>query len=303
MTSTLPSQPVIVASGLSKRYRNGRGVTDLSLSVSPGEVLGFLGPNGAGKTTTIRMMLDLIRPTAGSITVFGLPPSDAAVRRSIGYLPGDLRLYGSLTGRQHAIYFSHIRGMAGLGETERLAQVLEYELDEPVHQLSRGNRQKLGIVLALMHQPQLLVLDEPSSGLDPLMQQAFLGLVEQAAAAGRTVVLSSHVLPEVQQVADRVALIRDGRLLLVDSVDALRSHAFTRVEVTLAEPPAADAFAGLPGVRELERRGTTVLLALEGEIDPLVKRLAAHRVLAIDSHEADLEDVFLRLYAGGADAA
>jgi ABC-2 type transport system ATP-binding protein len=135
-------------------------------------VLGFLGPNGAGKTTTIRMMLDLIRPPSGSIAVFGLPPSDPAVRRSIGYLPGDLRLYSSLTGRQHATYFSHIREMTGLGETERLAQVLEYDLDEPVHQLSRGNRQKLGIVLALMHQPQLLVLDEPSSGLDPLMQRS-----------------------------------------------------------------------------------------------------------------------------------
>ncbi len=293
----------VEAHDLTKVYRGGRGVTGVNLSVGRGEVFGFLGPNGAGKTTTIRMMLDLIRPTSGSIRVFGRRPGDPATRRMIGYLPGDLRLYGDLTGREHAVYFSHLRSMPGLGEAIRLADGLLLDLGQPVRRMSRGNRQKLGIVLAMMHGPQLLVLDEPTTGLDPLVQRTFHHLIAQAAESGATVFISSHVLPEVQQVAGRVALIRDGRLVLVDSVDALRQRAFLRVEVTFSGPPPAGAFASVAGVRELERHGATVLLAVEGDIDPLIKRLAEYHVLAIDSHEADLEDIFLRLYAEGADAA
>jgi ABC-2 type transport system ATP-binding protein len=293
----------IRADGLTKLYRNGRGVSDLSLSVGQGEVLGFLGPNGAGKTTTIRMMLDLIRPTSGSVTMFGRSPGDRDVRGAIGYLPGDLRLYGSMTGREHVVHFAHLRSMTGLGDAVELSERLLLDLDEPVRQLSRGNRQKVGLVLAMMHRPRLLILDEPTSGLDPLVQQTFHDLVGESAAHGSTVFLSSHVLPEVQQVADRVALIRNGRLILVDSVESLRSAAVARVEVTLSEPPAADAFASIPGTREIDRRGSTVVLTHEGDIDPLIKRLAGLHVVAIDSSEADLEDVFLRLYAGGGDAS
>jgi ABC-2 type transport system ATP-binding protein len=293
----------IRADGLTKLYRNGRGVSDLSLSVGQGEVLGFLGPNGAGKTTTIRMMLDLIRPTSGSVTMFGRSLGDRDVRGAIGYLPGDLRLYGSMTGREHVVHFAHLRSMTGLGDAVELSERLLLDLDEPVRQLSRGNRQKVGLVLAMMHRPRLLILDEPTSGLDPLVQQTFHDLVGESAAHGSTVFLSSHVLPEVQQVADRVALIRNGRLILVDSVESLRSAAVARVEVTLSEPPAADAFASIPGTREIDRRGSTVVLTHEGDIDPLIKRLAGLHVVAIDSSEADLEDVFLRLYAGGGDAS
>jgi ABC-2 type transport system ATP-binding protein len=293
----------IRADGLTKLYRNGRGVSDLSLSVGQGEVLGFLGPNGAGKTTTIRMMLDLIRPTSGSVTMFGRSLGDRDVRGAIGYLPGDLRLYGSMTGREHVVHFAHLHSMTGLGDAVELSERLLLDLDEPVRQLSRGNRQKVGLVLAMMHRPRLLILDEPTSGLDPLVQQTFHDLVGESAAHGSTVFLSSHVLPEVQQVADRVALIRNGRLILVDSVESLRSAAVARVEVTLSEPPAADAFASIPGTREIERRGSTVVLTHEGDIDPLIKRLAGLHVVAIDSSEADLEDVFLRLYAGGGDAS
>jgi ABC-2 type transport system ATP-binding protein len=293
----------IRADGLTKLYRNGRGVSDLSLSVGQGEVLGFLGPNGAGKTTTIRMMLDLIRPTSGSVTMFGRSLGDRDVRGAIGYLPGDLRLYGSMTGREHVVHFAHLRSMTGLGDAVELSERLLLDLDEPVRQLSRGNRPKVGLVLAMMHRPRVLILDEPTSGLDPLVQQTFHDLVGESAAHGSTVFLSSHVLPEVQQVADRVALIRNGRLILVDSVESLRSAAVARVEVTLSEPPAADAFASIPGTREIDRRGSTVVLTHEGDIDPLIKRLAGLHVVAIDSSEADLEDVFLRLYAGGGDAS
>ncbi|MGZ8697185.1 MAG: ATP-binding cassette domain-containing protein, partial [Gaiellaceae bacterium] len=172
----------------------------------------------------------------------------------------------------------------------------DLELDRPVAALSRGNRQKVGLVQAFMHRPQLLVLDEPTSGLDPLVQQTFYELARETVADGRTVFLSSHVLSEVQHVADRVALVRDGRLVLVDSVENLRARARARVEVTFAVPPPEDAFECLPGVRVLERRGDVVLFTLEGEIDPLLKALARHRVVALDSHEADLEDVFLSLY-------
>ena len=186
--------------------------------------------------------------------------------------------------------------MKGLGDARALASRLELDIDRPVKSLSKGNRQKVGLVQAFMHRPDLLVLDEPTVGLDPLIQQTFYALVTEAKSAGATIFLSSHVLPEVQHVADRVALIREGRLVLLAGVEELRSHALARVAVTFDELPLAAAFAGIAGVRELQRHGKTVLFSLEGEADALVKALALHRVLAIDSHEADLEDIFLSLY-------
>ncbi len=289
---------VVSLQGLTKSYGPARGVVDLDLTVRSGEVFGFLGPNGAGKTTTIRTMLDLIRPTSGRALIFGLDTraDGVAIRSRIGYLPGDLRLYEQLTPRELLSYFGALRHMPTLAEAGRLAARFDLELDRPVAALSRGNRQKVGLVQAFMHRPQLLVLDEPTSGLDPLVQQTFYELAREAVADGRTVFLSSHVLSEVQHVADRVALVRDGRLVLVDSVENLRARAFTRVEVTFAVPPPEDAFEGLPGVRVLTRRGNVVLFTLGGEVDPLLKALARHRVIALDSHEADLEDVFLSLY-------
>ncbi len=228
----------------------------------------------------------------------------SGARRRVGYLPGDARLYERLTGGELIRYFASLRGLGDLSEAKRLAERFELDLELPIRTLSRGNRQKVGIVQAFMHRPDLLVLDEPTSGLDPLMQQQFNELVKETTADGRTVFLSSHVLPEVQHVADRVAVIREGRLQLVDSVEALRARAPARVEASFAAPPPPDAFADLPGVREVERRGDTVVFALEGVADPLVKALARFDVVALDSHEADLEDVFLALYReGAADAA
>lgn len=292
-----PTAPVIRTSKLTKFYGSDRGVEELDIDVATGEIFGFLGPNGAGKTTTIRLLLDLIRPTSGRIEVFGVDPrSSPGLRRRIGYLPGDLRLYDRLTPREHLMYFARLRGLDTLGVAPRLAERFSLELDRPVKSLSRGNRQKVGIVQAFMHEPDLLVLDEPTSGLDPLVQQTFYELMQETRARGSTVFLSSHVLPEVQHVADRVALLREGRLVLAESVETLRERAFTRVEVTFAAAPPAAAFAGLPGVRELERRGSTIVFALHGEADPLVKVLAGYHVRSLDSHEADLEDVFLTLY-------
>lgn len=270
----------------------------LTFRIDPGEVFGFLGPNGAGKSTTIRMILDLIRPTAGRLAVLGHDPrrEGARVRARIGYLPGDLRLYPRLTGRELVTYFARMRGMAGTGDAEELAARLDLDLDRPARALSRGNRQKIGLVQAFMHRPDLLVLDEPTSGLDPLVQQTFAAVARETADRGGTVFLSSHVLSEVQHVADRVGVVREGRLELVETVESLRERAPQRVEVTFAAPPPADALAGVAGVREVERHGPVVLMALEGPADALVKRLARFEVLGIDSHEADLEDVFLGLY-------
>ena len=296
--------PVVSAEGLSKDYRGHRGVDHVSFTLAPGEVLGFLGPNGSGKTTTIRMMLGLIRPSGGTLQVLGADPWNGGVasRARLGYVPGDLSLYERLKGRDIVAYAARLRGMQGTGDADALATRLEVDLDRPVRVLSRGNRQKVGLVIAFMHRPDLLVLDEPTSGLDPLMQQVFHEMVREAVDDGRSVFLSSHVLSEVQQVADRVAVIREGHLMLTDSVDALRRTAFTRVDVTFAAPPPAGALDGIAGARVVEARGTHVLFALEGPADPLVKALARFEVLALDSHEADLEDVFLSLYREGGDA-
>jgi ABC-2 type transport system ATP-binding protein len=289
---------VVRAEQLTKFYGETRGVVELDLTVGPGEVFGFLGPNGAGKSTTIRLLLDLIRPSSGSIALFGESPRGAsALRMRVGYVPGDLSLYDRLTGRDHLRYFAALRGMTTLGDGEALARRFELDLDRPAKELSRGNRQKVGLVLAFMHRPDLLVLDEPTSGLDPLVQQAFHALVRETVDEGRTVFLSSHVLPEVQHVADRVGVIRDGRLELVESVETLRSRAVTRVEATFAPPlPPPGEFDRLDGVREVERRGDVVLFAVQGDFDRLVKALARYHVAALDSHEADLEDIFLDLY-------
>ena len=296
---------VIRAEQLTKNYGPNRGIVDVDFSVESGEVFGYLGPNGAGKSTTIRLLLDLIRPTRGRLTIFGLDSRARSVeiRRRIGYLPGDFRLYERMTGGELLTYFGHLRGLGGIERGEDLARRLDLDLDRRIKELSRGNRQKVGIVQAFMHEPDLLVLDEPTSGLDPLVQETFSELVNEATERGGTVFLSSHVLSEVQHMADRVGLIREGRLDLVDSVENLRARAFTHVEATFAEPPPKNAFTSVPGVQRTDHDGAVVRFALEGEIDALLKALARFHVKALDVREADLEDVFLARYRGeGPDA-
>jgi ABC-2 type transport system ATP-binding protein len=291
---------VIRAEQLTKNYGHNRGIVDVDFSVEAGEVFGYLGPNGAGKSTTIRLLLDLIRPSSGQLRVFGLDSrrKSVEIRKRMGYLPGDLRLYERLTGGDLLSYFGHLRGLDGTERAEELAGRLELDLGRHIKELSRGNRQKVGIVQAFMHEPDLLVLDEPTSGLDPLVQETFYELVSEATGRGGTVFLSSHVLSEVQHMADRVGLIREGRLDLVDSVENLRARAFTHAEATFAEPPPPDAFASVPGVQRAEHDGSVVRFALEGEIDALLKALARFHVKALDVREADLEDVFLARYRG-----
>jgi ABC-2 type transport system ATP-binding protein len=297
---------VIRTEGLSKRYAGDRGILGLDLDVERGEVFGFLGPNGAGKTTTIRLLLDLIRPTAGCARVLGLDSrrDSVAVRRRCGYLPGELSLYGRLTGEETLRYFAGLRGGVDWAVVRDLAERLDCDLERRNADLSSGNKRKLGLLQAFMHRPELLVLDEPTSGLDPLVQREFYGMVREAQAAGQSIFLSSHVLPEVQRICDRVAFIREARLVAVENVADLVGRAVREVEVEFAHAVAPEAFAALPGVTVAEAGGAGLRLTVAGPMDALVKALAAHEVVSLTSREPDLEDVFMTFYGeGSGDAA
>jgi ABC-2 type transport system ATP-binding protein len=299
--------PAVETSGLSKTYRGGvRALVGLDLRVQPGEVFGFLGPNGAGKSTTIRLLLDLIRPTAGRASLLGLDSraDGVAARRRVGYLPGDLRLHDRLTGREHLDWLARLRGAVDAPLRDELVERFGVVLDRPIRELSKGNRQKLGLVQAFMHRPELLVLDEPSSGLDPLLQEEFRHLVRETVADGRTVFLSSHSLDEVQHLADRVGVIREGRLVQVDAVDALRERSRRHVTITFAETPDPAPFAALEGVRVERADGHALrLAAAETAMDGVVKAAARHRVVDLVSQPADLEEIFLELYREDDDGA
>lgn len=290
--------PTIALAGVTKRYRGGGGVEDVTLEVPSGEVFGFLGPNGAGKTTTIRLLLDLIRPDAGRISLFGLDArSDSvAIRQRVGYLPGDLALYERLTARELLTHFSYLRGGLPWTSVETLAERFELELDRPIRALSKGNRQKVGLVQALMGEPELLILDEPTSGLDPLVQQQVHQVIRETAAEGRTVFLSSHVLSEVGRIADRVGLIRQGRVMAVKRVTELRGRPVHLVDVCFADDPPSGVLTDVPGVGRVEERGHDVHLELTGSFDPLLNELARHRVADLSIREPDLEELFLSFY-------
>ncbi|WP_108718573.1 ABC transporter ATP-binding protein [Miniimonas sp. S16] len=297
--------PAVEVRGLSKRFGKHAAVDDLDLAVAPGVVFGLVGPNGAGKTTTLRMLLDVIRPTAGVVRVLGQDPRRAgpALRRRIGYVPGDLRLDGRVTGRRLLAFYAGVSGGVRSGEADALAERLGVELDRPVRTLSKGNRQKLGLVQAFWHRPELLVLDEPTSGLDPLLQREFLALVREARDAGQTVLLSSHVLSELQQVADEIVVLAHGRVVAEGDVASLRLSTVRHVQVGLGDTSVEAVQAALAPIgtlREVDVReqggAVRVSATADGEIDPLVKALARFRVLDLSAQEPDLEESVLRLY-------
>ena len=294
------SGPPIETVGLSKTYgASVEALVDLDLEVGGGEVFGYLGPNGAGKSTTIRLLLGMIRPTGGSAHVFGVDTWRRAVEAHarVGYLPGDLRLSDRLTGGEQLESFARLRGGVDDRLRAELCERLGVVLDRPIRQLSKGNRQKLGIVQAFMHRPELVVLDEPTSGLDPLLQSEVRALIREAAGEGRTVFLSSHSLDEVQHVADRVGIIRSGRLTDVDSVERLRERSLRHVTITFDGPVDAAPFAALAGVRVVRADGAVLhLTAPEPAMDWLVKAAAARRLVDFVSQPADLEEIFLELY-------
>jgi ABC-2 type transport system ATP-binding protein len=288
----------IATNGLTKTYGTTRAVVDLHLEVRTGEVFAFLGPNGAGKSTTIRMLLALQQPTPGSARVLGrdAQADSVEIHRRIGYLPGDLALFPRLTGRHHLDWFSRARGGAEVSFVEDLVQRFDVELDRPVKQLSKGNRQKVGIVLAFMFRPELIVLDEPTSGLDPLMQNEFERLLRETVDDGRTVFLSSHELDEVQRVSDRVAIIKEGRLMVTDSVDGLRRATPQTLEVRFAAAVDPSIFDRHPDVRVITSEPTRVVLELAGDLAPILQELADHEPVDIASKRADLDELFLSFY-------
>jgi ABC-2 type transport system ATP-binding protein len=291
-------EEVIVTEGLTKFYGRSRGVLELDLVVRKGEVFGFLGPNGAGKTTTLRLLLDLIRPTSGRAFVLGMETTEKSVeiRARTGYLPGELALYERMTGYEFLLFFARLRGGVEWGYVEELCRRLEADPGQRLSSLSRGNKQKFGIIQALMHRPELLILDEPTSGLDPLMQQEFHRLVAEAREEGRTVFISSHNLPEVERMCDRVAFVREGRLVEVVEVASLKDRFLHRVEVVFSSPTSPGSFERVPGVLRAEQDGDMVRLLVRGSMDPLVKALAGFPVLRLTSHEPSLEEVFMTYY-------
>jgi ABC-2 type transport system ATP-binding protein len=297
----MTSQVAIQAEGLTKDYGGGHGLFGLDLTVQRGEVCGFLGPNGAGKSTTMRLLLDLIGPTSGSARLMDLDShaDSLEIRRRVGFLPGDFALYPRLTGAEMLDYLAAVRGGVDRNVRDGLAERFDAQLDRPVQQLSTGNRQKLGLIQAFMHEPELLILDEPIAGLDPLVQQSFHALLGEVAGQGRTVFLSSHTLSEVERVADRVAILREGRLVVMDTLESLRAVAVRRLEIEFAGPaPTAAELEALPGVREAVFHDSHVVVAYEGSADPLVKALARYEVLAIRSQDDELESIFLQYYRG-----
>ncbi len=290
---------VIHTRGLTKVFPGGvRALDELDLEVMRGEIYGFIGPNGAGKSTTIRLLLDLLRPTSGSASVLGseVRQGGTALRSRLGYLPGELHLDERLTARETLQFHGQLRGVTDTRAGELLAERFQLPMDRPAGELSKGNKQKVGLMLAFFHDPELVILDEPTSGLDPILQQVFHELVEECHDRGVTVFLSSHVLSELEHTAGRVAMIREGRLLAVRSVEDLKRDAPHRVIIRFGDPVPADLFDAVPEVSEVQFDGPVVRFVLRGSMAGAMRVAAQHEVVHLTSTEPDLEEIFLNLY-------
>jgi len=289
---------LIATDKLTKSYGSHRGIVEVDLEVSEGEAFGFLGPNGAGKTTTIRTLLNHIRPTSGRATIFGIDTTrdPVAIHRRLGYLPGEFVLYDKLTGGQTISYFANLRGGVDPRYQADLVARLDVDPSRKFKEYSKGNKQKIGLVVALQHRPELLLLDEPTSGLDPLVQQTFYDVIREAKAEGRTIFMSSHILSEVEKTCDRVAIIRDGKLAKVDRVETLRDLAHHQVELRFAGDVPAAEFAAIPGVSELVAEDHILRMRVNGPITPIVHAAARHEVIDFVSREPTLEETFLAEY-------
>lgn len=292
------SESIIEARSLTKFYGKTRGIIDLDFDVVEGEVFGYLGPNGAGKTTTIRLLLDLIRPTEGEAKIFGkgVQLEGEEIRADIGYLPGELALFGDMTGKETLKYLGSIKGGVDWNYVRELADRLEADLDQEVSDLSSGNKQKLGLIQAFMSKPRLLILDEPTRGLDPLMQQEFFHLIDEARENEQTVFVSSHILPVVERICDRVGIIRQGELIAVEEIDDLKEGTLRSLEIQFAEKPPEERFKKLPGVEEVNFENNRLRCKVVGRLDDLIKEAAGYEVVNVISHEPNLEEIFLKYY-------
>ncbi|GAB4254839.1 MAG: ABC transporter ATP-binding protein [Thermoleophilia bacterium] len=293
-------EPIIRTEQLTKNYGPNRGIESVDLEVFPGEVFGFLGPNGAGKTTFIRTVLDFLHPTSGRAMVFGLDSQkdSVSIKARVGNLPGEFTLDERMTGRELIRFFARLRGVEDLSYADELARRLDAELDRPMRRLSRGNKQKIGLVQAMFHRPPLLILDEPSGGLDPLVQEEFLRIVRELRDQGHTIFFSSHILSEVERVCDRVGIIREGRLVTVETISSLLEKRFRRMHVRFAEPVGPEALEGVPGVIEVTANEAGLSLTFGSEVDALLKVLAGHTVVDFEVDRPSLEEIFLTYYGG-----
>jgi ABC-2 type transport system ATP-binding protein len=297
----MAKEMAIITSGLTKAYGPVQALRGVDLAVQKGEIFGFLGPNGSGKTTTIRCLLDLIRPQAGTICVLGLDPQTdpVSVRKRTGYLPGELSLETNQTPEQTLRYFNDLRGnRANWTFVRSLAQRLDLDLTTPIKNLSKGNKQKVGLVQALMSQPELLLLDEPTSGLDPLMQQEVYRLLKEAQQDGATIFFSSHIIGEVEAIASRIAIIRQGVIVEEAEPHQLISMVLRRIRIRFREPVDTQPLIALPGVSLIAQNALHITVQVEGEVDALVKALAAYPVSDLETERPSLEEIFLAYYEG-----
>ena len=295
------AENVIQTENLTVYYGKQRGIKDVDLAVEEGEVFGFLGPNGAGKTTTQRVLLDVIRPTSGRATIFGLDCQEdgVAIRQRVGYLPGELALYKNMRAGRFFKMYERLHGENGVkGYWRTLAERLDLDTGRRIGNFSRGNKQKVGLVAAFMNRPDLLILDEPTGGLDPLVQQTVMEMVREVKADGRTVFFSSHILPEVQAVCDRVGIIREGQLVATQRVEDLIGQGLKRLSLTFAQLPPANAF-DFPGVSEVQRTEQTVVLEVQQNLAQVLATAALHGIQDIETHSMSLEEIFLTYYGKG----
>jgi ABC-2 type transport system ATP-binding protein len=299
----MTNSAAIYTQGLTKSYGRIQALFGVDLEVPPGTIAGFLGPNGAGKTTTIRCLLDLIRPNGGTLRVAGIDPQadPVAVRSLVGYLPGELKLDDNLTAEQSIRFFNSLRGKkAEWRYIEELADRLALDIKRPIKNLSSGNKKKAGVIQALMHKPEILMLDEPTGGLDPLMQREVLRLIKEARDDGATVFFSSHNIAEVEAVADQVNIIRTGVVAEVVDVSELLSRALRNIRVTFRKPIDATALAKIPGVEMIAKdNATSIELQIKGDMEPLIKALGKYPIVDVQTARPSLEDIFMAYYDAG----
>ena len=285
---------------LSKRYsaKAPLALNNLSLKVSQGEIYGFLGPNGAGKSTTIRLLLNFIQPTSGSgkINDLDIVKNSVQIKQSVGYIPSEMGIYKKMTGKQYLDYMAELRGKVSKSYMDTLIKRFKVESNKKLGDLSRGNRQKVNIVQAFMHQPNILIFDEPTTGLDPLMQEEFFALIKESKQRGATTFMSSHILSEVQKTCERVGIIREGTLVDEKTISELASEASQTFDITFANKPPTNELKALKGIKQVSTHDSSVTLHYHGEINQLLAKLGEYKISAIDTRQLDLEEIFMHYY-------
>lgn len=294
----------IATYNLTKTYGANRGIQDINLSIQQGEIFGFLGPNGAGKSTTLRTLIGLMKPTSGRAEILGLDPhtQTTEVLARIGNLPTEFALDDRMTGRQMLALFARLRGLRDLSYADELAERLDADLNRPMRRLSRGNKQKIGIIQALYHKPEVVILDEPTGGLDPLVQESFLSLLIEARQRGQTIFFSSHVLSDIERVADRVGIIRHGEMVAIEDPHELTGRAHRQVHVEFTMPVTEDMrrrLCAIPGVGNVAFESTIARFSVSENIDAVIKMLGEHEVCALDVERPSLEEIFMTFYGRG----